>query len=135
MTATQLCHSCNKPLADTGGSFCVWCGATIPAPVPVAQHATYVEEREPLYSKGIINTVRLLSAAAMFSAMFAVIQFDSNTTDGRLLIVLGVLTALSGQLFVMQALKQNPPAWVQVPLTLLGVGLFAIIIAWIVVAS
>ena len=135
MTATQLCHSCKKPLSEPRASFCVWCGATIPALAPELHHVTYVDEREPLYSKGFINTVRLLSAAAMFSAMFAVIQFDSNTTDGRLLIVIGVLTAFSGQLFVMQGSKVNPPTWVQVPLTLLGVGLFAIIIAWIVVAS
>lgn len=107
----------------------------IPTPAPELHHVTYVDEREPLYSKGFINTVRLLSAAAIFSAMFAVIQFDSNTTDGRLLIVIGVLTAFSGQLFVMQGSKVNPPTWVQVPLTLLGVGLVAIIIAWIVVAS
>lgn len=135
MTATQMCLSCKKPLSDAQASFCVWCGAMIPAPAPVVHHVTYVDEREPLYSKGFINMVRLLSAAAMFSAMFAVIQFNSNTTDGRILIVIGVLTAFSGQLFVTQGSKVNPPTWVQVPLTLLGVGLFAIIIAWIVVAA
>ena len=107
----------------------------IPAPAPVVHHVTYMDEGEPLYSKGFINMVRLLSAAAMFSAMFAVIQFNSNTTDGRILIVIGVLTAFSGQLFVTQGSKVNPPTWVQVPLTLLGVGLFALIIAWIVVAA
>jgi len=134
MTATQMCLSCKKPLSDVEANFCVWCGAKIPAPAPVAQHALHLDKLEPLYSKGFINIVRLLSAVAMFSALFAVIQFDSNTTDGRLLIVIGVLTSVSGQLFVMQGSKANPPTWVQVPLTLLGVGFFAIIIAWIVVA-
>lgn len=71
----------------------------------------------------------------MFSAMFAVIRFNSTTTDGRILIALGVLTALSGQLFVIQASKSTPPAWAQVPLTLMGIGLFAIIISWIVLIS
>lgn len=107
----------------------------LPAHAPQAQQATYIDENEPQYSKGFINVVRLLSAAAMFSSMFAVLRFDSNTANGRLLIALGVLTAFSGQLFISQASKSEPPAWVQVPITLLGVGLFGIIIAWIMVAS
>lgn len=135
MTAVQLCESCKKPVSDTGINFCVGCGVMLPVPAPQAQQATHIDEVEPRYSKGFINVVRLLSAVAMFSAMFAVIQFDSNTADGRLLIALGVFTAFSGQLFVSQALKREPPARVQVPITVLGVGLFGIIIAWIVVAS
>lgn len=86
----------------------------------------------PYASKGFLNVIRLLAAASMLSAMAAVLRFESTTSQGRVLIALGVLTSLSGQLFLMQASKSKPPAWVNVPLTLLGIGLAAIVLAWIV---
>jgi len=89
------------------------------------------EQGERGYSRSLINTVRLLSAISMFSAMFAVIRFGSSTADGRLLIVLSVMTSLSGQLFVMQATKDNPKPWIQVPLMLLFIGIVSVGIAWI----
>ena len=67
----------------------------------------------------------------MLSAMFAVIRFGSNTAEGRLLIVLSIMTSFSGQLFVMQALKDNPKPWAKFPLILLCIGLVCVGITWI----
>ncbi len=87
------------------------------------------------YSSGMLNVVRLLSAASLLSSMLAVWQLGSREAPGRVLIVLGVLTSLCGQLFVMQASKPSPPAWVNVPLTLLGIGLGALLVAWAAVLA
>ena len=35
----------------------------------------------------------------------------------------------------MQATKAVPPPWVQVPLTVLGIGIIAVLVAWVMALS
>ena len=135
MNPTLTCTRCQVPVTEDGGKYCSHCGAALVSPARTAPQGGSHTAQQPAYNTTFINVVRLLSAAAMFSAMFAVIQFDSTTAQGRVLIVLGVLTASCGQLFVMQATKTQQPAWVQVPLTLLGAGVVAVIVAWVMALS
>lgn len=132
MSTEVSCPSCHHTFPEANARFCIRCGAKIQFHPQIEQFDNGFEQGERGNSRPLINTVRLLSAISMFSAMFAVIRFGSNTADGRLLIVLSVLTSFSGQLFVMQALKDNPKPWTQVPLTLLFAGLVSVGIAWIV---
>jgi hypothetical protein len=132
MSTVTSCPSCNHSVPEANARFCIRCGAKIEFHPQVEQFNSGFEQGERGYSRSLINTVRLLSAISMFSAMFAVIRFGSNTADGRLLIVLSVMTSFSGQLFVIQATKDNPKPWAKVPLILLCIGLASVGIAWIV---
>ena len=132
MSTVTSCPSCHHTVPEANARFCIRCGTKIEFHPQVEQFNSGIEQGERGYSRPLINTVRLLSAISMFSAMFAVIRFGSDTADGRMLIVLSVLTSFSGQLFVMQATKDNPKPWAQVPLVLLCFGLVSVGIAWIV---
>lgn len=132
MSSVTSCPSCHHSVQEVNARFCIRCGTKIQLRPQIQQFDHGFEQGERGYSRPLINTVRLLSAISMFSAMFAVIRFGSNTADGRLLIVLSIMTSFSGQLFVMQATKDNPKPWTQIPLTLLFAGLVSVGIAWIV---
>lgn len=126
-------------MSETGG-YCSSCGHAMPTQARYCPSCGNASSGSLLsgntagqhsgYSRSVLNVVRLLSAASMLSAMFAAWQLGSQEGAGRVLIIISVLTAVSGQLFVMQASKPTPPGWVNVPLTLLGVGLGALLIAW-----
>lgn len=131
MSTVTSCPSCHHTVPEVNARFCIRCGTNIELHPQIQQIDDGVEQGERVYGRLVINTVRLLSAISMFSAMFAVIRFGSNTTDGRLLIALSVMTSLCGQLFVMQATKDNPKPWAQVPLVLLCFGLVSVGITWI----
>lgn len=127
-TTGGYCAACGQAM-PAQARYCTSCGTAASASSTLAQDLT---DGGKGYSTAMLNVVRLLSAASMFSAMYAAWQIGSRVSTGRVLIILGVLTAVSGQLFVMQASKATPPGWVNVPLTLLGIGLAALLIAWAV---
>ncbi len=77
-------------------------------------------------------TTRLLAALCMFSAMGAVLRFDSATTTGRMIIVPSIMVAVIGQLFASQASKPEPGTWVLALLPLFWVGLIAVGVLWLV---
>ena len=84
-----------------------------------------------LYPNGLINTCRLLAAACMFSGLLAIMNFDTGSTPGRILIVASVTVSLFGQLFAMQASKTAPPPWIGLLLPCFWIGLAALPILWI----
>lgn len=131
MSTVTSCPSCHHTVPETNARFCIRCGTNIELHPQIQQIDHGFERAEGGYGRSLVNTVRLLSGISMFSAMFAVIRFGSNTTDGRLLIVLSVMTSFSGQLFVMQATKDNPKPWAKFPLILLCIGLVSVGITWI----
>lgn len=135
MTAAVTCSSCQADVVDPRARFCAQCGSPVPQPATSASESAFGPTQRPQYSVAFLNTVRLLSAACMLSAMLAVIRYGSVSSQSRILIVLSVMTALSGQLFVMEATKPAPPPWVQVPLTALGVGIAVVCVAWVVALS
>lgn len=131
-----VCPVCGQRPADPGFRFCPTCGAALAAPTParpISADATMLDH--PVYSSRLLNTVRLLAAGSMLTGILAIARFDSATLTGRLLAMLAILTAASGQVFVTQAVKPHPPPWATVPLTLLWIGISALLLAWTVALS
>ncbi len=84
------------------------------------------------YSSGLIATCRVVSAACMLSAILAVVNFDTRSTAGRILIVASVSVSFFGQLFAMKASKPAPPPWIAFLLPCFWIGLAALSILWLI---
>lgn len=144
MTMSTLhCPECGQPVVRPVGRFCTHCGELIehsclntqtqdPSSLPTTLTAPASNPRGQ-YSSGLINSTRLLAALCMVSGIFAVVQLDSRTTPGRILIASSILVSLLGQIFVSQATKPAPASWASSVLTLFWVGLVALGALWLVI--
>ena len=142
-TATLYCPQCGQPVAHPVGRYCSHCGELIehrslntqpqdPSGVQTTMTAPASNPRSP-YSSGLINSTRLLAALCMVSGIFAVVQLDSRTTPGRILIAASILVSLLGQIFISQATKPVPASWASSVLTLFWGGLVALGVLWLVI--
>ena len=149
---SSTCPKCGKPSVQALARFCTFCGAaveppeapampvmgppTIPLQPPLVTPATYwtTPQAPPLrtYAPGLINTCRLLSAACILSAFLAVMNLDTRSTPGRVLIVSSIAVSVLGQLFAMQASKPSPPAWAGTVLTFFFLGLSGLPVLWLI---
>jgi hypothetical protein len=76
---------------------------------------------------------RLLSAACMVSGIFAIVQFETTTSTGRLLVGASIGVAFLGQLFIWQATKPLPKPWTGSVLALFWLGLMVLAALWVVI--
>jgi hypothetical protein len=120
---TVACTQCGQPGAGATARFCAICGAPL--------HTTPSTPTVAVYPIGLINSCRVLAAASMFSGLLAIMNFDTGSTPGRILIVASVIVSLFGQLFAMQASKDTPPPWIGLLLPCFWIGLAALPILWI----
>lgn len=84
------------------------------------------------YSSGLIVTTRLMAAACMFSAMAAVLRFETTTLTGRVLAATSVMVAFAGQFFALQASKPRPATWALALLPTFWVGVAVVVVMWLV---
>jgi len=141
---TRTCTACGFSDAEPTHRFCVTCGAELrpvaPAPFPVPLPAPALDppragsapQPVTIYSSSLIAACRVLSAACMLSAILAVVNFDTRSTAGRILIVASVSVSFFGQLFAMKASKPTPPPWIGFLLPCFWIGLTALPILWLI---
>lgn len=79
-----------------------------------------------------LNALRLLTAASLFSGIFAVWQYEFQGL-GRVITVVSVLVAFFGNISIMQFSKAVPPQWAHAALTVVWLGVIGIAGMWVFV--
>jgi len=123
---TTTCTQCGQLPSSATARFCAACGS------PLVTLATTSTPSAQPYPNGLINSCRLLAAACMFSGLLAIMNFDTGSTPGRILIVASVTVSFFGQFFAMQASKSTPPPWSVFLLPCFWIGLAVLPILWII---
>lgn len=129
----RYCPHCGAALTAVPARFCGECGTAV-SDAATSSHAVpppAPPEEERARPTALLTTMRLLAAGCMASAILAALNLGSASTEGRRLIAASVLTALAGQLFVLQASKPRPPSWSDGVLVLFGIGIAATVFLWI----
>ena len=68
----------------------------------------------------------------MLSGILAVMNFDTRSSAGRLLIFASVTVSMFGQLFALKASRPEPPAWIGTLLPAFWIGLALLPILWMI---
>jgi len=126
------CAMCGTPSGDKA-RYCAHCGAALPSPAAsLVQRDERTHESGSRYSLGFVNTMRLLAAACMFSAMYAALTYETTTHPGRLLVMFSVGVAMVGMMFVFQVSRTSPTTWANALLPVFRIGILALIALWAV---
>jgi len=132
-----VCSSCGSEPPSGKARFCANCGQALQPPgnVPAREQGIPGSRSSTNYSTGLVNAVRLLAAACMFSGMYAAWIYDVTAEPGRLLVISSIGVALVGVVFVSQASRKATSVWASALLMLFWIGIVALAISWVLIRS